>query len=250
MASRHGPTPRGIKTHEAVADTLRRQIVLGRFKVGDRLPTEEELTEQFQVARTTLREALRVLESQGLIEIRRGRNGGPIVTEPPSGATAESMALLLQMKAATIGEIDQVRHLIESQIVRDLTRTRNRDDIATLRSIIEDAQDATKAEDHDAFAGHVHRFNIALMSRNKNRALTTTAQVLREMIVDYLNAFSFRATTPMMRKACRSYTRLVDLIEDGDAEAAEAHWRALKSVTVVELGPDQPLNMYQGRPSR
>jgi DNA-binding FadR family transcriptional regulator len=250
MASRHGPTPRGIKTHEAVADTIRRQIVLGRFKVGDRLPTEEDLTEQFEVARTTLREALRVLESQGLIEIRRGRNGGPVVTEPPSGATAESMALLLQMKSTTIGEIDQVRHLIESQIVRDLTRTRNRDDIATLRSIIDDAQEATKAEDHDAFAEHVRLFNMALMSRNKNRALITTAQVLREMIVDYLNAFSFRATAPMMRKACRSYTRLVDLIEDGDAEAAEAHWRALKSVTVVELGPDQPLNMYQGRPSR
>ena len=250
MASRHGPAPRGIKTHEAVADTLRRQIVLGRFKVGDRLPTEEDLTEQFEVARTTLREALRVLESQGLIEIRRGRNGGPVVTEPPSGATAESMALLLQMKATTIGEIDQVRHLIESQIVRDLTRTRNRDDIATLRSIIEDAQEAAKAEDHDAFAEHVRLFNMALMSRNKNRALTTTAQVLREMIVDYLNAFSFRATTPMMRKTCRSYTRLVDLIEDGDAEAAEAHWRALKSVTIVELGPDQQLNMYQGRPSR
>jgi len=250
MASRHGPAPRGIKTHEAVADTLRRQIVLGRFKVGDRLPTEEDLTEQFEVARTTLREALRVLESQGLIEIRRGRNGGPVVTEPPSGATAESMALLLQMKATTIGEIDQVRHLIESQIVRDLTRTRNRDDIATLRSIIEDAQEAAKAEDHDAFAEHVRLFNMALMSRNKNRALTTTAQVLREMIVDYLNAFSFRATTPMMRKTCRSYTRLVDLIEDGDAEAAEAHWRALKSVTIVELGPDQQRNMYQGRPSR
>jgi DNA-binding FadR family transcriptional regulator len=193
---------------------------------------------------------LRVLESQGLIEIRRGRNGGPVVTEPPSGATAESMALLLQMKSTTIGEIDQVRHLIESQIVRDLTRTRNRDDIATLRSIIEDAQEAAKAEDHDAFAEHVRLFNMALMSRNKNRALITTAQVLREMIVDYLNAFSFRATSPMMRKACRSYTRLVDLIEDGDADAAEAHWRALKSVTVVELGPDQPLNMYQGRPSR
>ena len=250
MASRHGPTPRGIKTHEAVADTIRRQIVLGRFKVGDRLPTEEDLTEQFEVARTTLREALRVLESQGLIEIRRGRNGGPVVTQPPSGATAESMALLLQMKSTTIGEIDQVRHLIESQIVRDLTRTRNRDDIATLRSIIEDAQEAAKAEDHDAFAEHVRLFNMALMSRNKNRALITTAQVLREMIVDYLNAFSFRATSPMMRKACRSYTRLVDLIEDGDADAAEAHWRALKSVTVVELGPDQPLNMYQGRPSR
>jgi DNA-binding FadR family transcriptional regulator len=250
MASRHGPTPRGIKTHEAVADTIRRQIVLGRFKVGDRLPTEEDLTEQFEVARTTLREALRVLESQGLIEIRRGRNGGPVVTEPPSGATAESMALLLQMKSTTIGEIDQVRHLIESQIVRDLTRTRNRDDIATLRSIIEDAQEAAKAEDHDAFAEHVRLFKMALMSRNKNRALITTAQVLREMIVDYLNAFSFRATSPMMRKACRSYTRLVDLIEDGDADAAEAHWRALKSVTVVELGPDQPLNMYQGRPSR
>lgn len=248
MASRHGPTPRGIKTHEAVADSLRRQIVLGRLKIGDRLPTEEELTAQFEVARTTLREALRVLESQGLIEIKRGRNGGPVVTLPPAGASSESLALLLQMKATTIGEIDQVRHLVESQIVRDLTRTRNREDIATLRSIVADAVEAARVLDHDTFADHVQAFNIALMSRNKNRALTTTAQVLRDLFVDYLNAFSFRATPQMMRKACRSYTKLVDLIEDGDADAAEAHWRALKSVTVTELGPDQPLNMYQGRP--
>ncbi|MEI8241045.1 MAG: GntR family transcriptional regulator, partial [Actinomycetota bacterium] len=68
------------KTGEAVAAFLRRRIVRGELPVGTKLPTEEELTERFGIARTTLREALRVLESQGLIHIKRGRGGGGTVT--------------------------------------------------------------------------------------------------------------------------------------------------------------------------
>ena len=63
------------KTHEVVAQRLRREIVTGRLAVGQRLPPEEELTATFGIARTTLREALRVLESQGLIEATRRRIG-------------------------------------------------------------------------------------------------------------------------------------------------------------------------------
>ena len=78
MSTRKAPK----KTHELVADKIRRQIVAGDLAEGERLPPEDDLTAQFGVARTTLREALRVLESQGLLAIRRGRGGGPVVTHP------------------------------------------------------------------------------------------------------------------------------------------------------------------------
>src|SRR6266545_2615432 len=87
------------KTGEMIADRLRRQIARGDLAIGERLPTEDELTATFGIARTTLREALRILESQGLLEIRRGRAGGPVVTMPQIGSLAEGLAVTSSCRA-------------------------------------------------------------------------------------------------------------------------------------------------------
>src|SRR5262245_42996392 len=79
------------KTGEMIAERLRRQIARGELAIGERLPPEDELTAEFGIARTTLREALRILESQGLLEIRRGRTGGPVVTMPKIDSLAEGL---------------------------------------------------------------------------------------------------------------------------------------------------------------
>src|SRR5262245_40782956 len=87
---------RSPKTSELVAQTLRRMIVEGELKDGDFLPNEGELIAQLQVSRPTLREAVRVLEAEGLITVRRGSRTGPRVCVPGPEIVARPGALLLE----------------------------------------------------------------------------------------------------------------------------------------------------------
>ena len=124
------------KIHEQVADEFRRRIVTGELEVGERLPSEEELTQKFGIARTTLREALRVLESQGLIEIRRGRGGGPVVTEPNLEHAATALAISLQMQGTTLRDLDEARSTMEAHAARRLAETHRTEDIEALNKAI------------------------------------------------------------------------------------------------------------------
>ena len=82
VAPRGGTTIRSPKTAELVAGTLRRMVVDGQLKEGDFLPNEAELMTHFGVSRPTLREAVRVLESERLVEVRRGSRTGARVRVP------------------------------------------------------------------------------------------------------------------------------------------------------------------------
>src|SRR5271156_6378876 len=88
---------RSPKTAEIVADTLRRMIVEGQLKDGDFLPYEAELMNHFQVSRPSLREAVRVLESDRLVEVRRGSRTGARVRVPGPEIVARPAGFLLEM---------------------------------------------------------------------------------------------------------------------------------------------------------
>src|SRR5439155_24453122 len=97
--------PRPVKNGEVVADELRRMVLNGTLAVGDRLIPEDELMTHFGVARPTLREGLRILESEGVLEVRRGRNGGPRVTMPALERLAPTVAMHLQMAHTTTSDL-------------------------------------------------------------------------------------------------------------------------------------------------
>ncbi|MDQ1431505.1 MAG: GntR family transcriptional regulator, transcriptional repressor for pyruvate dehydrogenase complex, partial [Actinomycetota bacterium] len=122
------------KTGEVVAERLRRQIARGELTIGQRLPPEDELTAVFGIARTTLREALRILESQGLLEIRRGRAGGPVVTMPKIDSLAEGLAVTLQLQGTTAGDLDIARQLIEPRLAGRLAQSHTTDDLVALQT--------------------------------------------------------------------------------------------------------------------
>ena len=151
MATGRNGTNDGRKTHAVVADRIRRRIVSGELAEGQRLPPEEELTAQFGVARTTLREALRVLESQGLIEIRRGRGGGPTVTHPDLGPVSTALATSLQLQGTTLGDLDAARRLIETEVAGRLAAEHTDRDLAALQAAIDQAAGAAERSDSLAF---------------------------------------------------------------------------------------------------
>ena len=93
----------------------------------------------FGIARTTLREALRILESQGLLEIRRGRTGGPVVTMPRIDSLAEGLAVTLQLQGTTVGDLDVARQLIEPRLAARLATSHTVEDVAALHAAVDRA---------------------------------------------------------------------------------------------------------------
>ena len=117
-------TTRSREKPEQIADELRALIVSGELAEGDSLGREPDLVERFGVSRPSLREALRILEAEGLITVVRGVLGGVIVHEPNERMTARTAALVLQSRNVTLGDVHQARSVIEPAAVRILAASR------------------------------------------------------------------------------------------------------------------------------
>jgi GntR family transcriptional regulator, transcriptional repressor for pyruvate dehydrogenase complex len=104
---------RPLKVSEMLADRLRASILGDGLAPGDLLSSEQELISRYGVARGTVREALRLLESEGLIEIRRGRSGGILVKEPDLNQVSRSVGVWLAMRGTTMRQLLDFRILIE-----------------------------------------------------------------------------------------------------------------------------------------
>ena len=98
---------------EIVADELRRQIVDGELADGDLLPRQEVLVEQFNVSLVSLREALRILETEGLVSVRRGNRGGAVVHAPAKTSAAYMLGLLLQSEHVEIADLGMALRELE-----------------------------------------------------------------------------------------------------------------------------------------
>src|SRR3546814_11553122 len=93
----------------SLAQHIVRDIEAGAHAPGDRLPREEEMLARYDVARATLREALRFLELQGVIHLQLGRSGGPVVARPQTGDFANSISLLLNFMDADLRGLPELR---------------------------------------------------------------------------------------------------------------------------------------------
>jgi GntR family transcriptional repressor for pyruvate dehydrogenase complex len=123
-----------MATHELVLEQIQTAINLGRFRPGDRLPTERDLADMLRVSRTTVREAMAVLEGTGIIEIRRGRNGGLFVREVVH--TKTELRKLLRANRDQLRDIFDFRVAVESAAAALAAERRRPADIATLRRLL------------------------------------------------------------------------------------------------------------------
>lgn len=95
-----------------VASVLRERIVNGELGDGDLLPKQDELLEEFRISRPSLREALRILESEGLLTVRRGNVGGSVVEAPNAESSAYMFGLVLQSRRGSVSDLaDAIRHI-------------------------------------------------------------------------------------------------------------------------------------------
>jgi DNA-binding FadR family transcriptional regulator len=228
------------KKPQQIADELRTRIIAGELDEGDPLGNEPALIEQFGVSRPSLREALRILETEGLISVVRGVQGGVVVHRPDQRHTARTAALVLQARDVALADVSAARTIIEPAAVRLVATGRGRRRAATrLRALIDEQR--AVIDDPDAFGQANARFHAELVAAAGNQTLAIVAEMLDEIVARAVTAVS-RTDEPsdavaVRRRGIRSQERLVELIEAGDGEAAEAHWRThMDAVGRVMLG--------------
>jgi len=130
------------KASDVLADDLRERILKGDFPEGTPLPAERELVVQTRMSRTTVREALRILEVQGLVRIRTGRSGGAFVQKPDKDSVADSVSLLIRGRSIRMTSLLETREAIEPVCAQLAAKYRTDDDLRRL----DDANDAMAVE--------------------------------------------------------------------------------------------------------
>jgi GntR family transcriptional repressor for pyruvate dehydrogenase complex len=125
---------RQIPAHELVVDQIRRALELGRFKPGDKLPTERELSEMLDVSRTVVRAAMTILDRDGLVSVKRGRNGGVTVEAPPRDEA--SARRMMRDNRVSLRNAFDYRVIVESGAARLAAERRRAADVTQLRKLL------------------------------------------------------------------------------------------------------------------
>ena len=225
-----------LRAAEIVARTLRRSIAAGEFKPGDHLPTEAALMIKFEASRATLREALRLLESERLIELKCTR-GGALVTAPGPHSVARPFGLLLQSSGATLADLIAARFGMEPAAVKVLARQRSERDLDKLHTLLAQDLPAGWADGSvDVAVAHFHRQLVELAG---NAALSVLAAVLDEIIEWHTPKSGRRPTYSQSQYEALIVTfgELTELLRVGDSDGAEAHWRQYIDDTLKHLPP-------------
>ncbi len=161
---------------------LQRLIIDSQLGVGDRLPTERDLAEQFGVSRTVVREAVRALAAKGLIEVTAGR--GAMVRAPSPEWAAESIGLLMRHSSSGLDydKVIEVRRMLEVQIAALAASRRTKADLDDLDAILEGA--ANYVEDADAFITFDVAFHAALARATHNELFSALLDSLSPVMVE------------------------------------------------------------------
>jgi GntR family transcriptional repressor for pyruvate dehydrogenase complex len=174
---------------EVIVDQIRLLIRSGQLTAGDRLPSERELCERFGVSRVTLREALRVLEANGLVDIRVGARGGAFVTAPSSRMVGEGIADLISLSSLSALEVTEARIVFELGLVPLVCERATEEDISALYNICERSSAALEFDDdyplamsaewHTRFARATHNRAIALLAESLHDPMLRSLQQAR-----------------------------------------------------------------------
>ena len=215
------------RTAEIVADELRRQIIEGELSDGDLLPRQEVLVEQFNVSLVSLREALRILETEGLISVRRGNRGGAVVHAPAKASAAYMLGLLLQSDYVPLADLGTALQELDPMCAALAARRPDRK--KTLIPKLKKLNDAMAEhiEDGARFTEIGGQFHDEIVRGCGNHTMIAVVGSLETLWTGHLNWWAqetaARGEYPSLsrrRIALRVHTKIVDAIEAGDAERA------------------------------
>ncbi|MGW0803535.1 FadR/GntR family transcriptional regulator [Nonomuraea sp. NPDC002799] len=203
------------RTFEDVIAQIERRIAEDGLTAGDRLPAERQLAEQLGVSRSSVREAMRVLETLGVVssQVGRGPDAGAVLIARPDSALTDLLRLHLGLASLEMREVIDTRHMIE-QWAASLAAT-GRADTSALSAALAGMDEARTAEE---FVEHDTAFHCAIADASGNRLIAAIMRSLRDSMRRYsVEAVQRLGDTSILRA---DHVRILASIEAGDAEEA------------------------------
>ncbi|EHB45737.1 GntR domain protein [Mycolicibacterium rhodesiae JS60] len=231
---------------ETVADELRRQIVDGELVDGDLLPPQAVLVERFNVSLVSLREALRILETEGLVSVRRGNQGGAFVHAPTKASAAYMIGLVLQSEHVPLSDLGTALRDLEPTCAALAAQRTDR-----AKTIVAELQSLNKAmtdhlDDGPKFTDLGRQFHHALVRGCGNATVVAVVGSLEALWSNHEQRWAENSAATgdypsrtERRAVLKTHTALADAIATGDAERArKIATRHLADTQTYVLGAD------------
>jgi DNA-binding FadR family transcriptional regulator len=204
------------KASDVLADRLREMILSTGLAEGTPLPTERELVAQSGLSRTSVREALRVLETEGLVTTKAGRNGGTLVSRPGGESISRSLELFVRSHGVRFEALLEAREAIEPAAARLAALNRSDDDLAEMTRIHQAFEASSDAEAHTRVNLEWHR---AVMKASRNELMIAFFNAIADAVVDVSESHSL-FSPDVHREVARVHGRVLAAIAAQDPEAA------------------------------
>ncbi|MBW2589310.1 MAG: FadR family transcriptional regulator [Deltaproteobacteria bacterium] len=217
-----------IKSYQNVVDQIQSAICDGSLKDGDKLPSEMKLTKMFDTSRGTIREALRVLEQKGLISVKTGVKGGPIVKEANTRPMSESIALLIRHQKVSLHHLAQFRKILEGHIAAQTALMAGKNEINQLKAILKEAKMhiKTKPSGWEEFHKMDATFHMALAKIAKNPLIEANLQSIHDNIQIYFNQY-LPFSNALLMDNYEDLCKIVEAVENKNSlkarQLAETH---------------------------
>lgn len=211
-------TPMDVpKASDVLAHELRERILNGEFTEDEPLPPERELVAQTQMSRSTVREALRILEVQGLVRIKAGRAGGAFVRRPSRESVENSVSMVIRGQQIRLADLLETREAIEPFCAQLAARNRTDDDL----HILEAANAAISNEENtlDAFLQANVDWHVGVATASHNELLTGLMTALSHSIYAATENESF-VDAEVRSLAIKAHLSITDAIRKKQPGAA------------------------------
>ncbi|MFH1058413.1 MAG: FadR/GntR family transcriptional regulator [Pseudomonadota bacterium] len=172
------------KAYEQVAQTIRRRVLSGKLTLGDRLPSERDLSEQFGVSRVVVREAIRTLELAGILRVQKGAGGGTFVAGSYEKPLVASITNLLEGGAITLDHLFELRLMLEPPAAARAAGHASAEGLVELEQAL--AQAEAVSHDSEALRAANLEFHRRLVALTGNPLLSALCETVLQLLVDSL----------------------------------------------------------------